>query len=185
MSDPVVSWWPVFIVTVGTAACAALVAYLLQRFSRQSVDESSAQRQALIDRIDACLPQTQCAQCGYPGCRPYAEAMLDRQVGIDQCPPGGRQTIVRLAELLGQETTAVAEAPVQVARIDERNCIGCALCLPACPTDAIVGAHRLMHTVVAADCTGCELCLPPCPVDCIELVPVTDTPRQLAWSRTR
>lgn len=184
MLDLITPWIGILLVAVSAALTVAAAGLGLTRFSREPADTASAQREALIDRIDQCLPQTQCAQCGYPGCRPYAEALLDREVGIDKCPPGGQQTIVRLAELLGDEPVAMHEAPVLRARIDEANCIGCALCLPACPTDAIVGAHRLMHTVLAQDCTGCELCLPPCPVDCIDLVPVAKTPQDLAWSRT-
>lgn len=131
---------------------------------------------ALVARIDACLPQTQCAQCGYPGCRPYATAIAENIAAIDQCPPGGQATIDALAELLGDRNGGVnpafglASAPA-VAVIDERECIGCTLCLDACPVDAIIGGSRLMHTVLARECTGCELCLAPCPVDCIEMAP--------------
>jgi electron transport complex protein RnfB len=131
---------------------------------------------ALADRIDAVLPQTQCTRCGYPACRPYAEAIAGGDADINQCPPGGDVTIRALAELLGRAAkplnplNGVEQAPT-VAFIDEARCIGCAKCLPACPVDAIVGAQRFTHTVVAELCTGCDLCLPPCPVDCIELRP--------------
>ena len=134
---------------------------------------------ALIDAIDALLPQTQCTRCGYAGCRPYAQAVASGQAGINQCPPGGDATIRALAARLGREYQAlnpangVEQAP-RVAVIDEERCIGCAKCLPACPVDAIVGAQRFMHTVVSAQCNGCELCLPPCPVDCIDMRPLTD-----------
>lgn len=186
MADSVSLWQSVVIMAVGTAALLCLVGVALARFSRAPADSEQAQREQLVDQIENCLPGTQCAQCGYPGCRPYAEAVLDNTIGIDQCPPGGSLTITRLADLLGRDANAapVANAERQVAVIDEANCIGCALCLPACPTDAIVGAHRFMHTVIAADCTGCELCLTPCPVDCIDLVPLARTPDRIGWSAT-
>lgn len=123
-----------------------------------------------IERIDALLPQTQCGLCGYRGCRPYAEAVARGEAVINRCPPGGAATVMAVADLLGVEPGPVpAAAPPRVAMIDEAICIGCTLCLTACPVDAIVGAPRLMHTVIAALCTGCGLCLPPCPVDCIRL----------------
>ena len=133
------------------------------------------------DRIDACLPQTQCTQCGYDGCRPYAEAIARGEADIDQCPPGGDAGIAKLAALLDRAVKPLNPAngayrPPQVAVIDERLCIGCVKCIHACPVDAIVGASRLMHTVIADWCTGCELCLPPCPVDCISLAPVASLP---------
>lgn len=133
----------------------------------------------LVEQIDAVLPQTQCSRCGYPACRPYAEAIAAGDADINQCPPGGEITIRALARLLGRiekplnPVNGVARAPT-VAFVDEARCIGCAKCLPACPVDAIVGAQRFMHTVVAQLCTGCDLCLPPCPVDCIELRPALD-----------
>jgi len=125
--------------------------------------------------IDALLPQTQCTRCGYDGCRPYAEAIAAGEAPINQCPPGGARTIAALAQLLGREPLPLnpangSEQPERVALIDEARCIGCAKCLPACPVDAIVGAGRYMHTVVAGLCNGCELCIAPCPVDCISMV---------------
>lgn len=137
-----------------------------------------ARTDSLAGRIDALLPQHQCARCGYPGCRPYADAIVAGEAGINQCAPGGDETIARLATLLQREPLPLDEAygragPQRVALIDEDLCIGCALCLQACPVDAILGAHRYMHTVVEERCTGCELCLPPCPVDCISLLAVS------------
>jgi electron transport complex protein RnfB len=123
-----------------------------------------------IDHIDVLLPQTQCGLCGYRGCRPYAAAVARGEAAINLCPPGGAATVAALADLLGVESLPTpATSPPRVAVIDEATCIGCTLCLDACPVDAIVGAPKLMHTVIAALCTGCGLCLPPCPVDCIQL----------------
>lgn len=128
------------------------------------------------DDIDALLPQTQCTRCGFAGCRPYAEAIARGEAEINQCPPGGSATIAALAALLERPALPLnpangVEGPPLVARIDEERCIGCAKCLPPCPVDAIVGAPRHMHTVIAQICTGCELCVAPCPVDCISMVP--------------
>ena len=127
----------------------------------------------LVEQVNDLLPQTQCAQCGYPGCRPYAEAVIDGSAAINLCPPGGDETVRRLARLLGKDVIPLAEAAIEaVAVIDEAACIGCYHCRNACPVDAIVGAPQFMHTVIAAECTGCELCVAPCPVDCIEMRPV-------------
>ena len=132
---------------------------------------------SLIERIDALLPQTQCQRCGYPDCRSYAAGLAAGTAEINQCPPGGQEGVVRLAALLGRPALALNpahgfEGPMTVAVIDEQWCIGCTLCLKACPTDAIVGTHKRMHTVIEPYCTGCDLCLPVCPVDCIQMLPV-------------
>ena len=132
---------------------------------------------SLADRIDALLPQTQCEQCGYHGCRPYAEAIVNGDADINQCPPGGSIGIEKLAVLLGRTPIPLnpdngIEKPRTLARIIEADCIGCTKCIQACPVDAIVGANKLMHTVIADDCTGCERCIPACPVDCIVLEPM-------------
>ncbi|GGA14058.1 RnfABCDGE type electron transport complex subunit B [Dyella caseinilytica] len=132
---------------------------------------------SLTDRIDALLPQTQCEQCGYHGCRPYAEAVASGVAEINQCPPGGSEGIAKLAALLGRAPLPLnpengVEKPRTLARIIEADCIGCTKCIQVCPVDAIVGANKLMHTVIADDCTGCERCIPACPVDCIVLEPM-------------
>lgn len=130
---------------------------------------------SLAEEIDAILPQTQCRQCGFSGCRPYAEAIAEGRAQINQCPPGGEDGIHQLARLLGVEPLPLNTAhgvfkPKEVALIDEHACIGCTLCIQVCPVDAIVGAARQIHTVISGECTGCSLCLEPCPVDCIQMV---------------
>jgi electron transport complex protein RnfB len=140
----------------------------------------------IADQIDSLLPQTQCGQCGYAGCRPYAEAMAAGEAEINRCPPGGETTMIALADLLGRdpmplEDEAAAEKPKAVAFIIEADCIGCTLCIQACPVDAIVGAAKQMHTVIEDECTGCDLCLPPCPVECIVMRPLEATPRTWRW----
>ncbi|NTZ08530.1 electron transport complex subunit RsxB [Burkholderia metallica] len=143
----------------------------------------------LADRIEDLLPQTQCTKCGYNGCRPYAEAIAAGDANYNQCPPGGAEGIARLASLLGKPVIPLnpvngSEHPRAVAFIDENLCIGCTLCMQACPVDAIVGAPKQMHTIVASLCTGCDLCVPPCPVDCIAMLPVTgDRTGWDAWSQ--
>jgi len=129
---------------------------------------------SLAQRIDALLPQTQCTRCGYPACLDYAEAIARDEADINQCPPGGHAGIEQLALLLGRAPKPLnpqngIEKPAEVAFVDEAACIGCTKCIQVCPTDAIVGAQKLMHTVVADECSGCELCIPACPVDCISL----------------
>lgn len=146
---------------------------------------------SLADRIEALLPQTQCTKCGFNGCRPYAEAMASGEAACNRCPPGGVEGIARLAAVLGTEPLPLdpergTEQPRAVARIDESLCIGCTLCIQACPVDAIAGAAKQMHTVIPALCTGCDLCVAPCPVDCIDMVPVTGAHTGwAAWSQAQ
>lgn len=140
----------------------------------------------IVDQIDTILPQTQCGQCGYPGCRPYAQAIVNGDA-INKCPPGGQSTINALADLLDVEAPALdaehgTEAEVKkVAFIREAECIGCTKCIQACPMDAILGAAKQMHTVIADECTGCDLCVEPCPVDCIDMIPVTTSVNNWVW----
>ncbi len=154
-------------------ALAALIGLLLGYAAIRFRVESDP----VVDRIDALLPQTQCGQCTYAGCRPYAEAIAAGEADINQCPPGGETTIKALADLLGRDPKPLnpehgEHKEKTVVIIDENVCIGCTLCIQACPVDAIVGAAKQMHTVIASECTGCNLCIPPCPVECIHIVPV-------------
>lgn len=144
----------------------------------------SVAKQSLIESINKLLPQTQCQRCGYKACLPYAQAIALENEAINRCPPGGRSGIEKLAQLTGRPALALdescgTEGPLQLAVIDAQRCIGCALCLEACPVDAITGAFKFMHAVIEDDCTGCELCLPSCPVDCIQMVPPES---QLPWT---
>ena len=149
-----------------------------------------AEGNPIVEQINAILPQTQCGQCGYPGCRPYAEAIANGDA-INKCPPGGEAGIQALADLLDVEPLPLdaehgEEAPVKsVAFIIEEDCIGCTKCIQACPVDAIVGAAKQMHTVIAAECTGCDLCVEPCPVDCIEMRPLPQTLATWHWDLPR
>ena len=150
----------------------ALAAGLMLSFASSRLPEN---RDRVVESINQLLPQTQCAQCGFPGCRPYAESIAGGESAINLCPPGGDDTIKRIADLLGTEPLALSTEPVAakaVAIIDEALCIGCTHCRTACPVDAITGAHQFMHTIISSECTGCELCVAPCPVDCISMVPV-------------
>lgn len=141
----------------------------------RAIDSPSDLAESLATQIDDLLPQTQCGQCGHPGCRPYARAIAAGEA-FNRCPPGGLVTIAAIAELLGAEPVPLdpehgREGPRLIAYIREDECIGCTKCLPACPVDAILGAPRQMHTVIADECTGCDLCVEPCPVDCIDMIP--------------
>jgi len=152
-----------------TIASIGLLAGLILSYASRKLPSNPDE---LVERVNDKLPQTQCAQCGYPGCRPYAAAIVNNGAAINLCPPGGDDTVRRLAELLGRDAIPLAESPPAgqaVAVIDESLCIGCMHCRHACPVDAIVGAQHLMHTVIKSECTGCELCLAPCPVDCISM----------------
>lgn len=162
-----------------TLVCGALLGAASERFR--------VQEDPVVERINALLPQTQCGQCGHPGCKPYAEAMASGEA-INRCPPGGQATINALAELLDREPATLDPAhgegqhkPEQVAFVREEECIGCTKCIQACPVDAIVGAARFTHTVIADECTGCDLCVEPCPVDCIDMIPVAPLAQARAW----
>ena len=157
------------LVAVITIAAIALVAGVALALAQRRLPPAEGD---LVEQVNALLPQTQCAQCGYPGCRPYAEAVVDGSAPLNLCPPGGETTIRRLARLLGKEPLPLAESAAKtIAVIDEAACIGCYHCRTACPVDAIVGAPQYMHTVIIEECTGCELCVAPCPVDCITMRP--------------
>jgi len=159
------------LIAVATIATIALLAGLALSYAYRQLPVKDGD---LVERVNELLPQTQCAQCGYPGCRPYAVALVAGEAEINLCPPGGDSTIRRLAALLGRDPLPLGRrVDPAVAVIDESRCIGCMHCRNACPVDAIVGAHQFMHTVIEAECTGCELCVAPCPVDCIAMRPLT------------
>lgn len=160
---------------IGVISGIALVAGLLLSYANRRMPADS---DSLVEKANQLLPQTQCAQCGYPGCRPYASAIIENHAAINLCPPGGQATVDNLAALLGRDILPLAASEPSLmhrskASIDEELCIGCTLCRNACPVDAIIGAQQYMHTIIVSECTGCELCLPPCPVDCIEMVLAT------------
>lgn len=155
-----------------------LLGYFAQRYPKND--------DPIVEKIDAILPQTQCGQCGFPGCKPYARAIAEQRADIDRCPPGGQEGVEKLAALLGVEakpldTARGEEKAPEVAYIVEDWCIGCTKCIEACPVDAIVGTRRKMHTVIGEECTGCELCVAPCPVDCIVMKPRDAAPWQ--WQK--
>lgn len=169
------------IITLGALAGASglLLGFAAVRFKVEG--------DPIVAKIDEILPQTQCGQCGYAGCRQYAEAIVSGEADINQCPPSGNHGIVALADLLGIEAKPLnaehgIEKPKMKAIIDEQSCIGCTLCIQACPVDAILGAAKHMHTVIAKECTGCELCLAPCPVDCIRMEPIAETITTWKWT---
>jgi len=179
------------------AALIAIVAIVLLALLLGALLGWSAQRfqvesDPMVEAINRVLPQTQCGQCNFPGCKPYAEAIAAGLADINQCPPGGEAGVRALAILLGREAKPLnpengVEKPPVVALIREAECIGCTKCIQACPVDAIIGASKLMHTVLADLCTGCELCIPPCPVDCIDLIPANPLlhdPREAHYSRS-
>lgn len=169
------------IAILALSVLAALFGLLLGYASRRF----KASGDPVVDQIDTLLPQTQCGQCDYPGCRPYAQAIAANEVDINRCPPGGEATILALANLLGRDPLPLdperEEKPKALAVIDETRCIGCTLCIQACPVDAILGAAQQLHTVLTSECTGCELCVAPCPMDCIEMIPVATTPNNWKW----
>lgn len=164
--------WPIALIAAGFAA---LLGFAAIKFK---IDGDP-----MVDNINNLLPQTQCGQCSYPGCKPYAEAIAAGEADINQCPPGGEDTVQALAELLGVEPKPLdgEESVPSVAVIREDECIGCTLCIQACPVDAILGAAKLMHTVITDECTGCKLCVEPCPVDVIDMVPIKTTPQNWTW----
>ena len=166
--------------TVMALIFGAILGYAAKRFKVEG--------NPIVDQINELLPQTQCGQCGHPGCKPYAEAIANQSDPINRCPPGGEATIKALADLLDVEVLPLdAEAGVdsirKIAYIREDECIGCTKCIQACPVDAILGAAKLMHTVIVDECTGCDLCVEPCPVDCIDMLPIEVTKQSWHWHK--
>lgn len=160
------------------AIFGALLGYSSIRFKVKS--------DPIVEELDAILPQTQCGQCGYPGCKPYAQAIANGD-DINKCPPGGDAVMRQLADRMGIEPKALEgeEKPKLIAFIREDECIGCTKCIQACPVDAIMGATRQMHTVITNECTGCELCVAPCPTDCIDMLPIEITTKNWQWNQQR
>jgi len=171
-------WIAVAVLSALSLVFGGLLGYASRRFKVEA--------DPIVEQIDALLPQSQCGQCTYPGCRPYAEAVANSGEMINKCAPGGEQTMLKLAALLNVDPQplgdeAEREPERKIAWIDEANCIGCTKCIQACPVDAIVGATRAMHTVLSDVCTGCDLCVAPCPTDCIEMRPVATTTANWKW----
>lgn len=171
--------------TVIALIVVAIVAAVLGAGLGYAAIKFKVESDPLVEQIDNLLPQTQCGQCGYPGCKPYAEAIANGD-DINKCPPGGEATIKNLAELMGVEAKPLdaahgVEDVKKVAFIREDECIGCTKCIQACPVDAIVGAAKQMHTVIIGECTGCDLCVDPCPVDCIDMVPLHQSVTDWKW----
>ncbi len=172
-----------FLIATGTLVafaflCGGLLGYASVKYKVEG--------NPIVDQINQLLPQTQCGQCGYPGCKPYAQAIAEQGEAINRCPPGGEAGIKALADLLDMEVVELDEScgeetKPKVAVIREDECIGCTKCIQACPVDAIVGAAKYMHTVIEAECTGCDLCVPPCPVDCIDMVEIEETINEWRW----
>ncbi|NDL63111.1 electron transport complex subunit RsxB [Acerihabitans arboris] len=172
-------WWAIGSLSAMALVAGALLGYAARRFKVEG--------DPLAGQIDALLPQSQCAQCGYPGCRPYAEAVAGQGEKINKCVPGGEQAMLKIAALMNIDPQplgddgAAAQPVATVAWIDEGNCIGCTKCIQACPVDAIIGATRAVHTVVSDLCTGCDLCVAPCPTNCIEMRPVAMSTENWKW----
>lgn len=176
-----------FTAIISLTSITTVLGFVLYAVHRRYNPRFEAAGDSVVESINALLPQTQCGQCNYTGCRPYAEAIAAKEAPINQCPPGGEATINSLAALLGQNVLTLnpdngAEAPAKIAFIHESMCIGCKKCVLVCPVDAIVGAPKLMHTVIANECTGCDLCVEPCPVDCIDMI---DVPVTISTWRTQ
>ena len=168
----------IFTLGILGAIFGAILGYSSLRFK--------VKEEPIVEELNAILPQTQCGQCGYPGCKPYAQAIANGEA-INKCPPGGDAVMRKLAERMGIEPQQLEgeEAPKLIAFINESQCIGCTKCIQACPVDAIVGSTKKIHTVISDECTGCKLCISSCPTDCISMVPITITPQNWQWDLNR